>query len=110
MSPLSPFPLIFLCLGIILLFFANLLSRQANIKSQMNAESFRQVNEIVAEAKASPDGKPLLDYIITLQKDGLTQSEAEDISVKYEDWKLFYSLKDAEAKQAVESVQHDKGS
>lgn len=107
---MSPFPMMLLCIGVCFLLFGNLLGNQAKDREQTKAESFKQVNEIVAEAKASPNGKPLLDYIITLQKDGLTKSEAEDIAVKYEDWKLFYSLNDAVAKQAVESVQHDKGS
>lgn len=95
---MSPVPLMLLCIGVCLLIFGI----QTTDKEPTKAESFKRVNEIVAEAKASPNGKPLLDYIISLQEDGLTKSEAKEIAVKYEDWKLFYSLKDAEAKQAVE--------
>lgn len=103
---MSPLPFLLLCIGMLFLIL-NIAISNAN-KEPTKAESFKQVNEIVAEAKESPNGKPLLDYIITLQKDGLTKSEAEDIAVKYEEWKLFYSLKDAEAKQAVVSVNEDK--
>lgn len=73
-----------------------------------NPEEMQHINMIVGEASNSPDGKALIDFIKEKQSDGITKKDFADIASAYEDWKLFYSLKVAEGKYAVEQVQNNE--
>lgn len=66
--------------------------------SAASPDEMNQINAIVTEAKANPKGKELIEYIKPMQKDGITKDEAYKILNAYEDWKLFYNLKDGEVK------------
>ena len=79
-------------------------------KVPANPKEMHKINLIVNEASKSPDGKALIDLIKEKQSDGINKKDFDEIVSAYEDWKLFYSLKDAEVKQAVVSANENKGS
>lgn len=66
--------------------------------SAATPDEMNQINAIVTEAKANSKGKELIEYIKPMQKDGITKDEAYKILNAYQDWKLFYNLKDSEVK------------